>query len=153
MENKYDALKLDNQLCFPLYVCAKEVVKSYKPFLDEIDLTYTQYITMMVMWEDEQRSVKELGERLFLDSGTLTPVLKTLEKKGFLSRRRSDKDERTLIVTLTDKGKKLKESAVEVPYKMQGCFSMDEKDAAELYRILHKIMKNRTNAAESREKQ
>lgn len=141
-KNKYDAIKLDNQLCFPLYVCAKEVVRRYKPFLDEINLTYTQYITMMVIWEHEELSVKELGEYLFLDSGTLTPVLKTLEKKGFLSRSRSSEDERNLIIKITDSGRQLKESAVKVPFKMQGCFSMDEKDAADLYRILRKMMKS-----------
>lgn len=140
MVQKFDALKLDNQLCFPLYVCAKEIVKKYKPFLDEIDLTYTQYITMMAMWEHEELSVKELGEYLFLDSGTLTPVLKTLERKGFLSRKRSSEDERILVVTLSESGKELRERAVEVPFKMQSCMSIDEKDAADLYRILHKIM-------------
>lgn len=140
MIQKFDALKLENQLCFPLYVCAKEVVKKYKPYLDEIGLTYTQYITMMAMWEHEELSVKELGEYLFLDSGTLTPVLKTLEKKGFLSRKRSSKDERMLVVTLSESGKELQERAVEVPFKMQGCMSIDEKDAADLYRILHKLM-------------
>ncbi len=142
MDNKFDALKLGNQLCFPLYVCSKEIVKRYKPFLDEIGLTYTQYITMMAVWEHEELSVKELGELLFLDSGTLTPVLKTLEKKGLLSRKRSSEDERILIVTLTESGTKLKEQAVEVPFKMQGCMSIDEKDAAELYRILHTVMEN-----------
>ena len=140
MNDKFDALKLGNQLCFPLYVCSKEIVKRYKPFLDEIGLTYTQYITMMAMWEHEELSVKELGSLLFLDSGTLTPVLKTLEKKGFLSRKRSSADERVLVVTLTEEGLQLKEQAVEVPLKMQGCVSIDEKDAAELYKILHKIM-------------
>jgi MarR family transcriptional regulator, organic hydroperoxide resistance regulator len=140
MDKNFDALKLSNQLCFPLYVCSKEIVKKYKPFLDEIGLTYTQYITMMAMWEREELSVKELGELLFLDSGTLTPVLKTLEKKGLVSRRRSSEDERVLVVTLTEDGASLKERAVEVPYKMQGCASIDEKDAADLYRILHKMM-------------
>lgn len=142
MDNKFDALKLGNQLCFPLYVCSKEIVKRYKPFLDEIGLTYTQYIAMMAVWEHEELSVKELGALLFLDSGTLTPVLKTLEKKGLLSRKRSSEDERILIVTLTESGTKLKEQAVEVPFKMQGCMSIDEKDTAELYRILHTVMEN-----------
>ena len=142
MDNKFDALKLENQLCFPLYVCSKEIVKRYKPFLDEIGLTYTQYITMMAMWEHEELSVKELGELLFLDSGTLTPVLKTLEKKGFLLRKRSTKDERILLVTLTKNGKNLKDKAVEIPLKMQGCLSINEKDAKELYRILHSLMDN-----------
>lgn len=140
MEQKFDVLKLDNQLCFPLYVCSKEIVKKYKPFLDDIGLTYTQYITMMAMWEHGELSVKKLGEYLFLDSGTLTPVLKTLEKKGFLSRKRSLEDERILVVTLSDSGKELREKAVDIPFKMQGCISIDENDAAELYRILHKMM-------------
>ena len=135
MDQRFDALKLGNQLCFPLYVCAKEIVKKYKPYLDEIDLTYTQYITMMAMWEHEELSVKELGEYLFLDSGTLTPVLKTLEKKGFLSRKRSSTDERMLVVTLSESGRDLRARAVEVPFKMQSCMSIDEKDAADLYRI------------------
>lgn len=142
MDQRFDALKLGNQLCFPLYVCAKEIVKKYKPYLDEIDLTYTQYITMMAMWEHEELSVKELGEYLFLDSGTLTPVLKTLEKKCFLSRKRSSTDERMLVVTLSESGRDLRARAVEVPFKMQGCMSIDEKDAADLYRILHKMMAN-----------
>ncbi len=142
MDQRFDALKLGNQLCFPLYVCAKEIVKKYKPYLDEIDLTYTQYITMMAMWEHEELSVKELGEYLFLDSGTLTPVLKTLEKKGFLSRKRSSTDERMLVVTLSESGRDLRARAVEVPFKMQSCMSIDEKDAADLYRILHKMMAN-----------
>ena len=90
----YDALKLDNQLCFPLYACSKEIVRRYKPFLDEIDLTYTQYIAMMVLWEEKKVNVKELGSRLFLDSGTLTPVLKRLEQKGIITRQRDEKDER-----------------------------------------------------------
>ena len=142
MDNKFDALKLENQLCFPLYVCSKEIVKRYKPFLDEIGLTYTQYITMMAMWENEELSVKELGELLFLDSGTLTPVLKTLEKKGLLLRKRSQADERIVLVTLTKNGKNLKEKAIEIPLKMQGCLSINEKDAKELYRILHSLMDN-----------
>lgn len=140
MDQNFDALKLDNQLCFPLYVCAKEIVKRYKPFLDEIGLTYTQYITMLAMWEHKALSVKELGKLLFLDSGTLTPVLKTLEKKGFLSRCRSAEDERILIVSLTEQGSALQARAVEVPYKMQGCVSLDRQDAAALYRILHSMM-------------
>ena len=142
MDNKFDALKLENQLCFPLYVCSKEIVKRYKPFLDEIGLTYTQYITMMAMWENEELSVKELGELLFLDSGTLTPVLKILEKKELLLRKRSQADERIVLVTLTKNGKNLKEKAIEIPLKMQGCLSINEKDAKELYRILHSLMDN-----------
>lgn len=140
MADKYDVLKLENQLCFPMYVCAKEVVKMYKPFLDEIDLTYTQYITMMVMWEHQELSVKELGEFLFLDSGTLTPVLKKLEQKGLLTRNRDKEDERVLKVAITEEGELLKEKAVEVPRKMGECMMVSKEDAQQLFSILHRIM-------------
>ena len=142
MSDKYDAIKIDNQLCFPLYACAKEIVRRYKPFLDEIDLTYTQYIAMMVLWEEKEINVKELGKRLYLDSGTLTPVLKRLEQKNLISRQRDCKDERNLIVSLTAEGEQLKEKAVEVPQKMAGCVTLDEKDAADLYRILHNMLQS-----------
>ncbi len=98
--DKYDSLKLENQLCFPLYACSKEITRRYKPFLSKLDLTYTQYITMMVLWETRELSVKELGDKLFLDSGTLTPLLKKLESKGYLTRNRSVKDERNLIIKI-----------------------------------------------------
>ena len=140
MADKYQCLKLDNQLCFPLYAVSKEIVRKYKPFLDEVDLTYTQYIVMMVVWEDERVSVKEMGKKLFLDSGTLTPVLKTLEKKGLIERTRSKEDERNLIVTLTPSGKALKDKAVDIPTKMGGCLNISPEDAMELHNILHRIM-------------
>ena len=136
----YDPLLLENQLCFPLYACAKEIVRRYKPFLDELDLTYTQYITMMVMWEQEQLTVKELGERLFLDSGTLTPVLKKLESKGYLSRERSLEDERNLLVRITGKGRSLREKAADIPGKMATCFTLTKEDAVMLKRILENLM-------------
>ena len=142
MSDKYDAIKIDNQLCFPLYACAKEIVRRYKPFLDEIDLTYTQYIAMMVLWEEKEINVKALGKRLYLDSGTLTPVLKRLEQKNLISRQRDNKDERNLIVRLTTEGERLKEKAVEIPYKMAGCVKLDENDAAVLYRILHEMLQS-----------
>ena len=137
---RYEALRLDNQLCFPLYACAKEIVRRYKPFLDEIDLTYTQYIVMMVLWEEREINVKELGSRLYLDSGTLTPLLKRLEQKGLITRQRDDKDERVLIVSITKEGDELKDKAVEIPVKMAGCVSLEPQDAAELYRLLHKLL-------------
>ncbi|MGX8715552.1 MAG: MarR family winged helix-turn-helix transcriptional regulator [Lachnospiraceae bacterium] len=138
--NIYDCLKLDNQLCFPLYACAKEIVRRYKPYLDELDLTYTQYICMMVIWEKGSLSVKELGERLYLDSGTLTPVLKKLEHKGYLTRKRSQLDERSLIVTVTDKGIDLREEALAVPEKMGGCVNISPEDSQQLYKILYKLL-------------
>ena len=136
----YDALKLKNQLCFPLYACSKEIIRRYKPFLDDIDLTYTQYIAMMILWEEEQATVKELGKRLYLDSGTLTPVLKKLENKGYIERKRSDTDERNLIVSVTDEGKKLRERAVCIPEKMAGCVNLEKEEAEQLYRILYKML-------------
>lgn len=142
MSDKYDVLKIDNQLCFPLYACSKEIVRRYKPFLEEIDLTYTQYITMMVLWEKKEINVKELGKQLFLDSGTLTPVLKRLEQKNLISRQRDSRDERNLIVRLTAEGEQLKEKAVEIPVKMAGCVSLSEQDAAALYQLLHKVLQS-----------
>ncbi|MCR4892468.1 MAG: MarR family transcriptional regulator [Lachnospiraceae bacterium] len=136
----YEGLKLENQLCFPLYACAKEIVRRYKPFLDELDLTYTQYITMMLLWECRESNVKTLGERLYLDSGTLTPLLKKLEAKGYIARRRSDVDERNLIVTITDKGMALREKAVSVPENMGKCLKIKSEDAKQLYDILYRVL-------------
>lgn len=140
MEDKYQALRLENQLCFPLYACAKEVVKQYRPFLDQIDLTYTQYITMMVMWEKEELNVKELGGYLYLDSGTLTPVLKKLEAKGYIIRQRSMTDERNVMVSITEAGHRLKEEAVGIPEQMAGCINLEKEEAALLYQLLTKML-------------
>lgn len=139
-ELKYEGLKLENQLCFPLYACSREIIKQYRPFLDELDLTYTQYITMMVFWEEKKINVKELGKKLFLDSGTLTPVLKSLESKGYVKRYRSKEDERVLIVEITQTGEDLKERAVEVPAKMAGCARLEPGETLELHRLLSKIL-------------
>jgi len=141
MEN-FDCLKLENQLCFPLYATSREVIKRYKPFLDEIDLTYTQYIAMMVLWEEKEINVKTLGEKLFLDSGTLTPLLKKLESKGYIERKRSCSDERNLIVSITKDGILLKEKAKIIPSKIGKCINLNEEDAKNLYEILYKILKN-----------
>lgn len=138
--DKYDCLKLENQLCFPLYACAKEVVRHYKPFLEKLDLTYTQYIVMMVLWENRQTNVKELGEKLYLDSGTLTPLLKKLEAKGYLTRNRSAQDERNLLVTVTDRGMALRDEALTVPVKMEECVRLEPKEAKALYATLHKML-------------
>ena len=136
----YDALKLEKQLCFPLYACAKELVRHYKPYLDELDLTYTQYILMMVLWEKKAQTVKELGRALYLDSGTLTPVLKKLEKKGYLTRSRSTEDERNLIVTVTEKGEALKAQAVHVPRQIGQCLELTAEEAATFYGLLYKVL-------------
>ena len=139
-ENCYSALKLENQLCFPLYAASREVVKRYRPYLEPLDLTYTQYIAMMVFWAEGKCSVKELGEKLYLDSGTLTPVLKSLEAKGFVRRYRSAEDERVLLVEVTEDGKALRDRALSVPGQVGGCVRLAEDEAAELYRLLYKLL-------------
>ena len=136
----YDMLKIENQLCFPLYACSREVIKQYKPYLEEIDLTYTQYIAMMILWEKKTLNVKELGKCLFLDSGTLTPLLKKMEAKGLLTRRRSSEDERNLIVTITEEGEQLKEKAVSIPEEMAKCINLEPEEAATLYQLLYKML-------------
>lgn len=141
MSENYESLKLENQLCFPLYAAAKEVVRKYKPLLDKIELTYTQYITMMVLWQERKISVKKLGEFLYLDSGTLTPLLKTLEKKGFITRERSSKDERVLDVNITKIGMELRDKASFVPKEISSCLNITKEEAEVLYRILYKILK------------
>ncbi len=140
MEDKFDSLSLKSQLCFPLYACARETIKLYKPHLDELDLTYTQYIAMMVLWEKKSVTVKELGTELYLDSGTLTPLLKKMEAKGLLSRRRSADDERSLIVTLTPEGEALKERALQVPQEMIKYFRLDWEEGQMLYKLLYKLL-------------
>ena len=139
-DTQYEALKLENQLCFPLYACAREVVKRYKPFLDDIDLTYTQYVTMMVLWEKPSVTSKEIGERLHLDSGTLTPVIKKLAEKGLVTRARSAEDERNLVVALTDAGLALRDWAACIPDQMGKCICLSPEDAGTLYRILYQLL-------------
>jgi DNA-binding MarR family transcriptional regulator len=141
-DTRYEALKLENQLCFPLYACAREVVKRYKPFLDDIDLTYTQYVTMMVLWEKPSVTSKEIGERLHLDSGTLTPVIKKLAEKGLVTRARSAEDERNLVVALTDAGLALRDRAACIPGQMGKCICLSPEDAQALYRILYQLLDN-----------
>ncbi len=137
-----DNLKLDNQLCFPLYVCSKEIIRKYKPYLEKLNLTYTQFITMMVLWEENEINVKRLGERLFLDSGTLTPLLKKLENKGYLERIKNNKDERNLNIKITLKGKELKKLAKDIPFNVGKCLNLSEQEALDLYKTLYKIIKN-----------
>jgi DNA-binding MarR family transcriptional regulator len=137
---EYEQLKLENQICFPLYACSREVIKKYTPFLNDIDLTYTQYLAMMVLWEKKELSVKELGEKLHLDSGTLSPMLKSLEKKGLICRSRSSADERVLMVKISEDGENLKEKAKDIPLKMAGCVNLDPEEAKTLYNLLYKLI-------------
>ena len=136
-----DCLKLENQLCFPLYACSKEIIKRYKPLLSKLDLTYTQYITMMVLWDKKEINVKELGDKLYLDSGTLTPLSEKLEQKGYISRNRSNVDERNLIIKITDNGMNLINVAKNIPLEMSKCVNLNSDEAKELYRLLYKILK------------
>ena len=140
MEEKYESLKLSKQLCFPLYACSREMIKLYKPFLDELGLTYTQYITLMVLWEHKAMTVKALGQELYLDSGTLTPLLKKLEEKGLVTRRRSDLDERNLIVTITELGESMRDRALHIPEEMTKCINLPREDIRDLYRMLHQLL-------------
>lgn len=135
-----ELLKLDNQICFPLYVASKEVVKRYKPYLDKLDITYTQYIVLLCLWEKDHVLVKDLGSRLYLDSGTLTPLLNKLENKGYINKIRGEKDGRETYICLTDLGHSLKNEAYCIPTKMSKCLNIDEKEIYTLYQLLHKIL-------------
>lgn len=131
--------KLNDQLCFLLYSSSRHVIKHYKPFLDRLGLTYTQYVTMIALWEEDHQTVSDLGHRLSLDSGTLTPLLKKLESDGRIKRTRDEKDERKVWIDLTEEGKKLSHDAKQVPHHVFQSFSVDEEDAKQLYAILNKI--------------
>lgn len=143
MAQKYEQLLLKNQLCFPLYACSRKIVGNYTPFLKPLGLTYTQYIVLMVLWEKESVNVGQLGEILHLDAGTLTPLLKRLEKAGYVTRERSKEDERITIITITSEGEKLKEKCKDIPEKMASSgMNLTKKDAKELYRLLHLFLED-----------
>jgi DNA-binding MarR family transcriptional regulator len=140
MDNKYEALRLKNQLCFPLYAVSNLITRKYKPHLDKLDLTYTQYIVMMVLWEEGRANEKCLCDTLCLKSNTLTPLLKKLEEKGYIKKQRDESDERNLVITLTDSGKELREEALCVPECMIKEFNLSEQEAVMLYKTLYKIL-------------
>lgn len=135
-----EILKLSNQICFPLYASGKEIARRYKPLLDELDITYTQYIVLMVLWEKDHISVKEIGERLYLDSGTLTPLLNKLSDKGLIKKEKKPVDERELIVSLTKKGINLKETAKSIPPQVAKKVKLSEEEAKTLYTLLYKVL-------------
>ena len=139
---EFDNLKIENQLCFPLYAVSKELIRKYKRHLDKIDLTYTQYITMMVLWEKKKCNVQELVKCLYLDSGTLTPLLKKLEQKEYITRTRSLKDERNTIVEITNNGIELKKKAKDIPEEVKKCLKITNEEALTLYKVLYKILYN-----------
>ncbi len=138
--DKFESLKLSSQVCFPLYAASREVIKLYKPFLDEYNLTYTQYITMLVLWEDEKITIKELCKKLYLDSGTITPVIKKLEAMGLLIKYRDKSDERIVNVELTDKGRELKEEIVKVPEQVSCKVNGSVEDLLILKNLLEKVL-------------
>jgi DNA-binding MarR family transcriptional regulator len=137
-----DKLLLKNQLCFPLYLCSKEIIRKYTPFLNKLDLTYTQYIVMMYLWENKECNVKELGKTLLLDSNTLTPLLKKLESKNYITRNKSSNDSRNTIIKITDFGLKLKENAMSIPDSITKCVNLSDEEAQTLYKILYKVLYN-----------
>ena len=139
MDNN-ERLKLSNQLCFPLYACGKEIVRQYKPFLDEFNLTYTQYIVLLVLWEKDHLSVKEIGEKIYLDSGTLTPLLNKLENKGLIKKETNKKDERGLLISLTKKGSDLKSQVTNVPTCVAKTVCLNDEEAKALYNLLYKML-------------
>ncbi len=141
-KDKYDSLKLQNQVCFPLYACSKELVRQYGPYLKELNLTYTQYIVMMVLWENETVSSRELAECLHLDYGTLTPVLKRMDNAGLITRERAAEDERMLKISITEKGRELREKAVLIPPAVSECMGLTQKEFETLYLLTYKALTN-----------
>ena len=139
---EYEALKLDNQLCFPLYARARGVVRLYTPYLNELGITYTQFITLMVLWEKGDVPIKELTGRLFLDTGTMTPLLRKMEQNGLITRTRSKEDERVVMISLTDKGRALRDQAASIPAAVGSCIDLPQEEAIQLYQTLYKILKN-----------
>ncbi len=140
MNEKYENLKLDNQLCFPLYTASRLVIQRYQPMLKDLDLTYPQYLVLMVLWEKDEVNLSVIAEKLQLQSNTLTPLLKRLQQRGFLDRKRSESDERNIVITLTDQGKKLKDQACNVPELLSEQLPLAAEEAKELYRILYKMI-------------
>ncbi len=139
------SLKLENQLCFPLYASARKVVNLYTPYFKELGLTYTQYIVFMVLWDCDTITVGELCRKLYLDNGTMTPLLKRMEKDGYVERTRSPEDERVVHVTLTKQGREMKRKLAEVPRKVGGCISLTPEEALQLYGLLYKLLDNMDN--------
>ena len=143
MEMSYkEEMKLENQLCFPLYAAARSVTALYTPYLKPLGLTYTQYIVFLVLWEKDGIPVGELGKRLMLDSGTLSPLLKKMRQAGYIEKRQSAEDERSFLITLTDKGRALQEQAREIPHNVGGCIALSQEKAAQLYQLLYELLEH-----------
>jgi DNA-binding MarR family transcriptional regulator len=140
--DQYEALKLANQLCFPLYAAARNVTGLYTPYLKPLGLTYTQYLVFLVLWEKDEISVTEIGEKLMLDNGTLSPLLKKMEQAGYIKRKRSREDERVVEITLTEEGKALQEKAKDVPAQVSDCIDLPPEKAQTLYALLYELLEN-----------
>lgn len=140
-----ESLQLENQICFSLYACAKEIVRQYSKSLSKLNLTYTQYIVMMVLWEYGSMTEGEIGKKVYLDSGTLAPLLKRLEKQGLVNRIRPENNERKLLISLTNMGEKLKDEAKRVPYEMKDCISISKKELVKLQELLKQIIMSMDN--------
>ncbi len=139
----HEIMKLENQLCFPLYAAARSVTGLYTPWLKPLGLTYTQYIVFLVLWERDGLTVSEICERLMLDNGTLSPLLKKMEQAGYIERKRCREDDRVVVVTLTEEGKALQEKAKDVPEKVAGCIKLPPEKAKMLYSLLYELLDNR----------
>ncbi len=137
-----EAMKLDHQLCFPLYAAARNVTGLYTPWLKPLGLTYTQYIVLLVLWEQDGVSVTEIGEKLMLDNGTLSPLLKKMEQAGYVARRRCREDDRVVEITLTEAGRALQEKAKDIPRNVAGCIELPPEKALELYTLLYELLGN-----------
>ena len=142
MADQYEALRLRNQLCFPLYLCSKEMTRRYQPMLDKLDLSYTQYVVMMYLWEMGGGSAKDISRALLLDPSTLSPVLKKLEQKGYLSRQRDPQDERSLVIALTEEGAALQDRALSIPERIGGCVGLSREEAEQLGKLIWKVLNN-----------
>ncbi len=140
MPETYDCLRLDHQICFPLYAAARKVTGQYAPYFKELGITYTQYIVFMALWQQDNQTVSEICTKLYLDSGTVTPLLKKMEEKGWLIRTRSKEDERVVRISLTEKGWALREECLKIPAAVGSCIHLNAEDAANLYRILHLLL-------------
>ena len=133
----YEQLKLKSQLCFPLYAASRKIIRLYKPLLDPLGITYTQFLVLLVLWEKDEQYVNDIGEKLILDSGTLTPLLKKLETAGFISRKRSKSDERNVMISLTERGKELEEKTKDVPAQIGVCLTLPKDKLGQLYNLLY----------------
>ena len=149
-KDRYESIRIKNQLCFPLYACSKEIIRQYRKPLEKLGLTYTQYVVMMVLWEDGGMTEGDLGKKVYLDSGTLAPLLKRMEQQGIINRVRPDDNERKLFISLTEKGEAMKEQALDVPKAMNGCIDLPEDELKELKKLLDKAVSGMCKEAEKK---